>query len=134
MKIQRNSRQRQSILKAVKGRCDHPTADQIYQDVRGTDKNISKGTVYRNLSVLSQNNEITNVRLPEADRYDLRLDRHYHIYCTGCGKVYDAPLSYNAEYDEQIEKETGFRISCHRLVFEGLCNECRSKIENVREE
>ena len=130
MKIQRNSKQRQLILGAVKNRCDHPTADQIYQEVRCKDDKISKGTVYRNLSLLSENNDITNVRLPEADRYDLRLDRHYHIYCTGCGKVSDAPLPYHSEYDEQIEKETGFRINRHRLVFEGLCNDCRRKIEN----
>ena len=130
MKIQRNSKQRQLILEAVKSSCDHPTADQIYQDVRCKDDKISKGTVYRNLSLLSENNDITNVRLPEADRYDLRIDRHYHIYCTGCGKVSDAPLPYHSEYDEQIEKETGFQINRHRLVFEGLCNDCRRKIEN----
>ena len=34
MEKQRNSKQRQLILDAVKGRCDHPTADQIYLEVR----------------------------------------------------------------------------------------------------
>ena len=127
MKKQRNSKQRRIILDAVTARSDHPTADQIYLDVRAIDGKISRGTVYRNLGILSENEEITNVKVPAADRYDSRCDRHYHIFCTGCGRVFDAPLSYHAEYDGQIEEETGFQIHRHRLIFEGLCPDCRKK-------
>ena len=55
MKKQRNSKQRQLVLDAVLDRCDHPTADQIYLDVRAKDDKISRGTVYRNLGILSEN-------------------------------------------------------------------------------
>lgn len=127
MKKQRKSKQRQMVLDAVTARCDHPTADQIYLDVRAKDNKISRGTVYRNLGILSENDEITNVKVPAADRYDLRLDRHYHIFCICCGRVFDAPLSYHKQYDEQIEKETGFQINRHRLIFEGLCPNCKEK-------
>ena len=130
MKERRNSKQRQMILDAVTARCDHPTADQIYLDVRAKDDKISRGTVYRNLGILAENDEITNVKVPAADRYDFRRDRHYHIFCTNCRKVFDAPLDYRAEYDEQIEKQTGFQISRHRLIFEGLCSVCRKKKED----
>lgn len=127
MKKQRSSKQRQKILDAVKARCDHPTADEIYLDVRAVDDKISRGTVYRNLGVLSENGEITNVKVTAAERYDLRTDRHYHILCTECGRVFDAPLSYDEQYDERIEKETGFKIDRHRLIFEGLCPNCIEK-------
>lgn len=127
MEKQRNSKQRQIILNAVMSRCDHPTADQIYFDVRTKDNKISRGTVYRNLRILSGNGEITNVKVPSVDRYDSRLERHYHIYCISYGKVFDAPLDYHIEYDEQIEKKTGFQINRHRLIFEGLCLECKNK-------
>ncbi|MGM9538045.1 MAG: transcriptional repressor [Candidatus Onthomonas sp.] len=129
MKQQRNSRQRQMILDAVQTRCDHPTADQIYLDVRTRDEKISRGTVYRNLGVLSEDGEITNVKVPAADRYDSRLDLHYHLFCTGCRRVFDAPLSYRAEYDRQVAAETGFQVSRHRIVFEGLCSECAKSRE-----
>lgn len=127
MKKQRNSKQRDLVLEAVKSRCDHPTADQIYIDVRKKDEKISRGTVYRNLGILSENEEITNVKVPAADRYDMRLDRHYHIYCTGCGRVFDAPIPYHTEYDNQIEEESGFKIERHRMIFEGLCPDCKNK-------
>lgn len=129
MKIRRHSRQRKIILDSVANRHDHPTADQIYLDVRKKDPKISRGTVYRNLGILSESQEITNVKVPAADRYDSRLDRHYHIFCTGCGKVFDAPLCYHTEYDERISQETGFQIDRHRLIFEGLCPACKQKEE-----
>ena len=124
MKKQRNSRQRQMILEAVRTRCDHPTADQIYLDVRAKDDKISRGTVYRNLGVLSEDGEITNVKVPAADRYDSRQDLHYHLFCTDCKRVFDAPLAYRGEYDAQVAAETGFQISRHRIIFEGICPEC----------
>lgn len=130
MKKQRHSRQRKLILDIVASRHDHPTADQIYLDVRAQDSQISRGTVYRNLGILSENGEITDVKVPAADRYDSRLDKHYHMFCTGCKKVFDVPLEYQEQYDEQVEKETGFKISRHRLVFEGLCQECSLKKNN----
>lgn len=127
MMMQRNSKQRQLVLEAVKERCDHPTADQIYLDVRAKDEKISRGTVYRNLGVLSEDGQITNVKVPAADRFDSRVDRHYHLFCTGCGRVFDAPMPYHEEYDGQIEEETGFQVSRHRMIFEGLCTNCIKK-------
>ena len=58
MKQQRNTRQRQLVLDVVRGRRDHPTAEQIYQSVREQDAHVSRGTVYRNLNLLCDNREI----------------------------------------------------------------------------
>lgn len=127
MKKQRNTKQRSMILEAVSSRCDHPTADQIYSDLRAKDDKISRGTVYRNLGILAENGEITNVKVPSADRYDFRLDRHYHMLCTECGGVFDAPIPYREEDDRQVETDTGFQIDRHRIIFEGCCPKCRLK-------
>ena len=124
MKGKRTTRQRLQVLEAVHARKDHPTADQIYLDVRQEDGKISRGTVYRNLAELAAQGEITHARLPGADRYDLRQDQHYHLYCTRGGQVVDAPISYRPEDDAAVEQATGFRIARHRLVFEGLCPAC----------
>ena len=130
MKKKRNSRQRQMILEAVMARCDHPTADQIYLDVRARDERISRGTVYRNLGILSEDGDITNVKVPTADRYDSRRERHYHLFCTRCGRVFDAPMSYHGEWDDTILPESNFKINRHRVVFEGICSECSDEMEN----
>ena len=124
MKGKRTTRQRQLVLAAVRARADHPTADQIFLDAREADGKISRGTVYRNLAELAAQGEITHARLPGADRYDLRQDQHYHLYCTRCGQVVDAPIPYRPEDDAAVEQATGFQITRHRLVFEGLCPAC----------
>ena len=48
----RNTKQRALVLDAVRARCDHPTAEDIYLDVRRQDDRISRATVYRNLRLL----------------------------------------------------------------------------------
>lgn len=128
-KLQRDTRQRRIVYDAVMRHWDHPCADTIYMDVHARDSKISKATVYRNLKVLSENREILHVKVPGADRYDRTLKNHYHVICTRCGAVADAPVAYLAENDARTAEETGFLISRHQTVFEGICPDCRNKSE-----
>ena len=112
------------VLQAVQARCDHPTADRVYADVRAKDPKVSHGTVYRNLNCLSEDGIICHVRVPGADRYDLRTELHYHIFCVKCKKVTDVPEPYKTYLDEETMKKSGYSIIRHRLVFEGVCPEC----------
>lgn len=124
MKQLRNTKQRQVVLKAVMGHKDHPTADQLYLDVRSANPKISRGTVYRNLKILAEGSEITYLKTAGAERFDWRLEPHDHIMCTNCGALCDSPLPYKDELDKLIEEYTGFKIDLHRTVFEGLCPDC----------
>ncbi|NLA87826.1 MAG: transcriptional repressor [Clostridiales bacterium] len=128
MKQHRNTRQRELVLSAVRARCDHPSADQIYSEVRAIDDKISRGTVYRNLKVLVRQGEVLQVKLPHIDRFEGQLDKHYHIICTECGAVCDLPLPYHGELDDLAAEKTGYTIQRHRLIFEGLCPDCRQQI------
>ena len=94
MKQSRMTRQKQMILDIALAHHDHPTADQIYAEVREADGRISRGTVYRNLEQLSAAGILLHVKLPGADRFDCRLDRHYHLICRSCGTVLDAPADF----------------------------------------
>ena len=125
MKQQRNTKQRQIVLDAVKTRRDHPSADQVYLDARQADDKISRGTVYRNLNHLAEDGEILQVKLPDVSRFDWRTDLHYHLICTECGAVCDAVLPYHGELDHQLGADTGFVINRHRTVFEGVCPKCQ---------
>lgn len=127
MIIRRETKQRQMVLQAVQARKDHPTADQIFNDVHKLDPKISHGTVYRNLNLLCEEGLICHVRVPGADRYDLRTDLHYHMFCVKCKKVIDAPHPYKPYLDEEIAKRSGYKIIRHRLIFEGVCPECQKK-------
>ena len=125
----KNTKQRGLVLSAVRAHRDHPSADEIYLDVREKDPKISRGTVYRNLSVLAESGDITHVKVPAAERFDFRLDKHYHLICTGCGAVIDADIPYCDDYDRRVEEQSGFKVELHRTIFEGLCPECRKHAE-----
>lgn len=126
MKQRRMTRQKQLILNAARSRDDHPSADQIYLDVRALDNRVSRGTVYRNLEQMSDAGELLHVKVPGADRFDHRLDYHYHMVCMRCGAVCDVPLDYQHDTDERVCEMTGFRVERHRTIFEGLCAECQA--------
>lgn len=125
MKQQRNTKQRQLVLEVVRARDDHPTADQIYLDVRAIDDKISRGTVYRNLNLLSENGEILSVVLDNIHRFDRRKDIHSHLTCTRCGKVLDVSLDYQQQLDQLLAQQTGYVVDRHTTVFEGICPECQ---------
>ena len=129
MKRQRNTKQRSLVYETVQESRNHPTADEIYLRLRVAEPKISRGTVYRNLNLLTENGDVRHVAMPDADRFDWRTERHYHLRCKRCGLVVDAPLAYQAELDGALTAETGFAIDGHVTVFEGLCPACRKELE-----
>lgn len=124
--VRRNTRQRQLVLDAVRARCDHPTAEDIYLDVQRVDERVSRGTVYRNLNLLAETGVITTVKAPGAMRFDRRCDGHSHVVCTRCGAVADTPLPYDETLDAAASEHTGYAVSSHSMVFEGICPACRA--------
>ena len=65
------SRQREAIKTFLAGRYDHPTAETVYLGIKEEFPNISLGTVYRNLSLLSDIGEIQKLSTGIGpDRFD----------------------------------------------------------------
>ena len=126
--IRRETKQREAILKALRNTRSHPTADQIYDEVRIDIPNISKGTVYRNLQVLQDDGAITELKLNDTlSRYEVKQKSHYHFRCEKCGRVSDIDMPVDKELDQQVEKGTGLKVSYHQLEFRGLCKDCQKK-------
>ncbi len=122
----RNTRQKEIVLEEVQSRFDHPSAQEIYSEVRKKDSRISKGTVYRNLKELTRTGQINHIPVPGADRYDLRVERHYHIMCVSCGSLVDASVEYENELDTSVGEKNGYIVLGHQTVFEGICPQCQN--------
>ena len=130
----RETRQREAILNVLRDADSHPTADQIYDEVRKTIPNISKGTVYRNLKILKDTGKISELNLDgTVSRYEDKKDNHYHFRCEKCGRIFDLDEPVNHALDEKIAKQTGFTVSHHQLEFRGLCKACQDKSKPGRE-
>ena len=121
----RKTKQKEAILEVLRGTNSHPTADWIYSEVRKDIPNISLGTVYRNLRLLCESGEISELDLcGTLARFDARRDNHYHFRCEKCGLVFDVDLPVDAEIDSRAAQKTGFEILYHRLEFRGICGSC----------
>ena len=124
----RETRQREAILNVLRETDLHPTADWIYSEVRKTIPNISKGTVYRNLKILKDTGEISELNLERTvSRYEDKKEGHYHFRCERCGKIFDLDEPVNHALDDKIAEKTGFTVTYHQLEFRGLCKDCQGK-------
>lgn len=121
----RKSRQREAILEYLRGTNSHPTAYSVYEAVRQDIPNISLGTVYRNLKVLSGEGQILELVLAGGlSRFDGNMHNHYHFRCEGCGCVFDVAEPVDASLNSRVAQETGFEVSYHITEFRGICRDC----------
>ena len=66
----KRSKQRESIKKFLISRYDHPTAETVYMNIKEEFPNISLGTVYRNLNLLTNLGEAVKISTPDGgDRF-----------------------------------------------------------------
>lgn len=125
----RNTRQKEIVLSVLKERCDHPTAQEIYEAVRMELPRISLGTVYRNLEVLSENGTIRKIDAAGREkRYDANRVRHFHFRCLNCGKVEDIPVSLSPPSGNLSDPWFSDRkVYGFSLEMTGLCPGCTLK-------
>lgn len=119
------SRQRESIKNFLMSRCDHPTAETIYRNLREDYPNISLGTVYRNLALLSELGEIQTISTGGGpDRFDGNVEPHYHFICRGCGAVMDLKMNSLEHINLLAQHEFPGEIESHSVLFYGRCRDC----------
>lgn len=127
------SRQRELVREAVERSSIHPTADEVYQEVRKREPTISLATVYRNLNQLSENHMIRRVVVPgDSDHFDHTLEEHEHMICTKCGCVVDIwPRSSLRELFSDMKEA---QITGYDLTLYGICKDCAQKQTDPEEE
>jgi len=119
--------QRSVILEALALREDHPTAEQIFEDVRRRIPEVSRTTVYRVLDALTRLGLASKTCTPgSAVRFDPRTERHHHLVCMGCDRVIDLrDPAFDALPMPHPRKRGGFDIRDFSVYFQGLCATCR---------
>ena len=121
----KHSRQRDAIRDNLMSRCDHPTAETVYMDIKEHFPNISLGTVYRNLSLLSELGEIQKIVTGAGpDRFDGNVNPHCHFQCRVCYNVLDIPFEYPEEINAHASKSFPGIIEGNSIQFFGLCPDC----------
>jgi Fur family peroxide stress response transcriptional regulator len=118
--------QRLAVLSVLEGRRDHPTAEQIYQEVARQLPTISFNTVYKTLEVLCQKGLVNKVNpLHEVARYDIQTHRHAHLVCRQCHCIYDLEREPEPVELSPAEVPPGFRVEHQTVIFWGICPHCQ---------
>lgn len=132
MAERRRTMQKEIVRQIVKEMKNHPSADAIYSLVNKSHPNISRATIFRILNQLADDGVIAKISNPKAaDRYDYRLEEHSHLYCQGCGGVFDIEVKWDAEWKGRITNDYGCLIHKYHLMFEGLCPRCVSSDSEI---
>lgn len=124
------SRQREQIMETLRENMVHPTAEYLYEIIKKKNPKMSLATLYRNLNQMSDAGKIRKIDgLENSAHFDHNIHKHYHFICDNCKKVFDISADVAPNIMEKAQKETGFEITGHDILFHGLCRECKNKGE-----
>jgi Fur family transcriptional regulator, peroxide stress response regulator len=119
------TRQREAVLRVIRGREDHPTANDIFEAARRRLPGISYATVYNSLRFLKEAGLVHEIKFGDsASRYDRETDRHDHALCSQCGKLVDFDLPQAAELMKAAARRSKFKPESVHLTLKGVCPDC----------
>ena len=128
MENKRNTEQKRIILDALM-RADHPTASELYEQIKGDNPRLSRATVFRVLGQFADDGVVRKLNLLGSDtRFDARTAPHAHCHCVRCGRVTDIfECDFASANVLHIDEIDGFKILSTEIEFNGVCPQCLSK-------
>jgi len=118
--------QRIAILKYLDGNTSHPTADNIYRDIKQTYPTLSFATVYNTLQTLREHGEVMEVTIdPIRKHYDPNTSPHHHVICISCNDLWDVFVDYSDVLKLPSNVAKGIKTVGVHVDFYGLCKNCQ---------
>ena len=121
----RISSQRRAIIDYLVSETSHPSARQVFHEVKKRHHSLSLATVYNTLGVLTRLGLIKVMQFDVTDnRFEPNVAPHINLICTSCGKIEDLEQAVSVQ-PEEIKEKVGFEVLDSRLEYYGICAECR---------
>ena len=125
--------QRRAVFEAILDRTDHPTAEQLYREVRGQLPQISRMTVHRILgNFVSLGLVAKTLHAGSAARFDPKLDQHHHLVCLQCGCIMDVEDTRLNHLPWPKVNPNEFQIQDYHVHFQGCCARCLRRAPRLR--
>jgi Fe2+ or Zn2+ uptake regulation protein len=122
--------QRSLILQILEATPGHPTAVEIYLQVKQHLPNVHLSTIYRTLRWL-QEEGLVNPRVfaepTRQERFDANHpSEHSHFFCQSCGEVVEfVEPALKDQITSNFEAHTGAQVKQASLVLYGTCAKCQ---------
>lgn len=121
--------QRITIAETILRSKNHPSAEEIYEQVFHIHPTISLSTVYNTLNILRDMDFLKEITFRGKTRYDPNVKMHVNLICENCGKIYDVEDTTIIEQIDKISKNHGFRFYVQHVDIYGKCKICLHKNE-----
>jgi Fur family peroxide stress response transcriptional regulator len=138
----KNSKKRDEILKVIQSTESHPSAQWVYDRLKPVIRDLSLGTVYRNIGLFLREGLVASVGVVNGEeRFDGRVAPHPHLVCASCGRIIDlvCPTSFGhlegalrtiscgregTQLNTGKHDAGGFVVDYRKTVFYGRCSDC----------
>lgn len=116
--------QRVAIMKSLQGRSDHPSAEQLFMELKPDHPTLSIATVYSTAQLLAQASLLRILSIDEKKVYfDPNMAPHGHFMCKKCRKLMDTPVDFDRP--RHFEPGSGIAsIDVTEVFHYGTCSDC----------
>jgi Fur family peroxide stress response transcriptional regulator len=116
----RMTRQRREVYKSLMENRVHPTAQDVFLDVKDRLPQISLATVYNCLEALTQHGIIRQVHFDrESCRYCPNLLEHGHFHDQSTGKIHDITFKPGVRLEDVLDLPPGTTVANIELTLRG---------------
>jgi Fur family transcriptional regulator, ferric uptake regulator len=124
----RSTRQRAAILQALQEADSFLSAQELFDALRNSGLRVGLTTVYRNLQMLAESNEVDVVRREDGESIFRLCDadhHHHHLVCRSCGYTVELANDQLETWAQALARKHRFSDVTHDLELFGLCHACR---------
>jgi Fur family transcriptional regulator, peroxide stress response regulator len=119
--------QRVELVRLIAASDGHPSASQLYAQIKRQFPTMSHATVYKTLTLLKEMNQVLEIDLRNDSHYDgNRPQPHPHLICLQCNQILDAEVALDQESLRGLEQASGYTILRPQIALYGLCPDCQA--------
>ena len=124
--------QRIAICRALTGRHDHPTAQNLYDELRPDFPTMSLTTVYQTLDTLSRLGAITSLGRVGDDtiHYEVNTEPHINLVCRDCNQIFDLPSQGITVLEQEVRQKLGIAYPQGKVVYYIHCKDHENLAHN----
>jgi len=127
---------RRILVDHVFNRHEHFDADTLIEQLapKGAPGHVGRATVYRTLKEFVDAGLLRKFELDGRSVYehDYGYPQHDHLYCKQCQKLIEFQSDELLALRDSMAQEHNFRVTGHRLIITGICQECTQAKRRVK--
>ena len=120
--------QRIAICRIALNSRAHPSAQQVYAEVKKIHPTVSLATVYKTLEVLRDLDLVQEINFPKGQaRFDCYMKPHINLICLKCGAITDLDDMTVEDITRKVAAATKFKPTGQRMDVYGICQKCNAR-------